>query len=373
MNKIGPKPFLSILGLFVASRVIIVFGFFIALHRYACYSVKGENFQYFGNKLLNSFGCWDSGWYINVAVNGYIKDPAAWGQSNYGFFPFYPMAMKAVALLVHDPFIAGIIVSNVLLLVGSFYLYLLCVKLYNNKLTAILAVATLYFFPGSYLLSGVFSESSFICFSIMCIYFFEKENYVLSGISGFLLTLTRPFGLLILLPLGLAYVVKHGLNFNAKSFYLILIPAGMLTFFAYCYFTTGDFLFYVHAKQIGWHTEYAKPWKVIETGLKATDNIYVKANTYYTIFWLGAVVLLIRFIPFYLVVWILLLILAPLSNGQVNLICMPRYILVCFPLFMMVAAFATRYKWAGGMLVLAVAIANIMLSVFFALGYQFAA
>lgn len=373
MDRINLNAFLRILGLFLISRLLLIVSFFVALNHFGNYSVRGNCFSYCHHKLLNSLGSWDTGWYINVARNGYIKEAFSWDQSNYGFFPFYPMAMRAVALVVHDPFIAGLVVSNFLLLAGSVFLYLLCLKLYRSNVTATLAVLLLYFFPGSYLLSGVFSESAFICFSLMCVYFFEVDNYLLSGISGFFLTLTRPFGLLIVLPFFLAYVVKNGVNFRAKSLFLILIPMGMFSFFAYCYFTTGDFLFYVHAKQIGWHTEYARPWEVLMAGLKTTDDPYIRFNSFYTLFWLMIPLFLIRYMPFYLWIWVLLLIITPLSNGKVNLICMPRYILVCFPLFMMVAAFATRHKRAGGLFIFLLAFINIILSGFFALGYQFTA
>ena len=372
MKKPDFLTIIKICGLFIVSRLLILASFFIALHKYISYSVKGGNFHYFKNELINCFGCWDSGWYLNVATNGYIKEPMMWGQSNYGFFPFYPWAMRIVAVVVHDPFIAGLIVSNLLLLTGSFFLYMLCIKLYQSKRIAMLAVGLLYFFPGSYLLSGVFSESAFLCFSVMCVYFFETDNYLLCGISGFFLTLTRPFCILILLPLFISYIYRYGIQFRAISILLVLIPLGTISFFAYCYFTTGDFLFYVHAKQIGWHTEYAKPWKVLIAGLKTTDDNYIRFNSFYTLFWLALMVLLIRYIPFYLFVWIVLLIVAPLSNGRVNLICMPRYILVCFPLIMMIAAWASKYR-LGWLVYLLFAVVNLILSGFFALGYQFTA
>jgi hypothetical protein len=345
--------------------------FFIALHHYDAYAVNGGNFQYCKSKLLNCLGNWDSGWYLNVAKNGYVSDTINGGQSNYGFFPFYPVAIKLLGLLIHNNFVAGIIISNLLLLISSMYLFLLSLNFYQNRSIALMAVGILFFFPGSYLLSGVYSESAFICFSIMSIYFFEKRDYALCGISGFFLTLTRPFGVLILVPLFLRYVSKYGIDFKPKVIYLALIPLGMFSFFTYCYLTTGDFLLYVHAKETGWGTKYAIPWQVLIQGLRTTDH-YLYFNALYTLTIVVLSVFLMSYGPLYFLLWVLLLIIAPLSNGIVNLVCMPRYILVCFPLFMMLAAFATKQKW-GWVLIFLLAAINFFLSGYFQLGYEFTA
>jgi Gpi18-like mannosyltransferase len=228
----------------------------ISSHQFSANSVRGAAFQYCSNHFLNCLGCWDSGWYLNVAKNGYTFLSSCQDQTAFGFFPLYPMAMRLLGAVIGDQFIAGIIISNLLLFIASFFLFLLSDRICQNKKTAMLSVLILYFFPGSYLLSGVFSESAFICFSVMCFYYFETDDYALCGISGFFLTLTRPFGVLILLPLCLRYMQRNGLQFRLRSLFLLLIPMGILSFFAYCYFMTGDFLFYVHAKQLGWNNNY---------------------------------------------------------------------------------------------------------------------
>lgn len=371
MEKIGINSFLKICGLFAISRLLILFAFIIALHYYQAESVKNSAFRYSDNKILNCLGCWDSGWYLNIATNGYSFKSTCNDQTAFGFFPFYPISMKVLGRLTGDNYLAGIILSNLFLFLSSLFLFLLSLRIYQNRNTAMLAVLVLYFFPGSYLLSGIFSESAFMCLSIMCIYFFEADDYFLCGISGFLLTLTRPFGLLILLPLGLRYIFKNGLPFKIPVLYLLLVPMGIISFFAYCYFVTGDFLFYIHSKQTGWDIKNTLPWSTLASGLKAPEP-YLRFNSIYTCIGLLMTLVLFRYVPFYLSIWTLLLIITPLSNGSANLICMVRYTIVCFPLFMMLAAFTGRYK-AGWLLIIPISIMNLILSVFFALGYQFTA
>jgi hypothetical protein len=371
MGKIGVNVFFRILGLFISSRVLILLCFIFAIHNFKALEVKSQGYQYSNNKVLNCLGCWDSGWYLYVANCGYDKGTVP-GNSNYGFFPLYPATMKLAGIPFNNNFIGGIISANGFLLLASFFIYLLCLEVYRNKKTAMIAVIVLCFFPGSYLLSGAFSEAPFICFSLMCIYFFERKGYGLSGLSGFLLSLTRPFGVLILVPLMLRYVFINGLKFRAKALYLLLIPVGIIGFFLFCYFTTGDLLKYVHDKQIMWHTSTSNPLTILFDGIVRPANYYLLFNACYALVMFVVSLLLINYIPFYLWVWNLLLIVAPLTNGSVNLVCMPRYLLVGFPVMMAIAAYTQKKGW-GWLLIFILAITNFVLGVYFALGYQFAA
>src|SRR5438477_8148402 len=49
---------------------------------------------------------WDSGHFTAIASNGY---DVAWRTA---FFPLFPLLERGVAFLTHDPFIAGLIISN---------------------------------------------------------------------------------------------------------------------------------------------------------------------------------------------------------------------------------------------------------------------
>src|SRR5260370_12345791 len=56
--------------------------------------------------LVHSWFRWDSGHFVLIATQGYTP----WWET--AFFPLYPLLASAGALLTHDPFVAGLIVSN---------------------------------------------------------------------------------------------------------------------------------------------------------------------------------------------------------------------------------------------------------------------
>src|SRR5258708_21183637 len=56
--------------------------------------------------LWHAWYRWDSGHFTAIASNGY---DGAWRTA---FFPLFPLLERAGAFLTHDPFIAGLIISN---------------------------------------------------------------------------------------------------------------------------------------------------------------------------------------------------------------------------------------------------------------------
>ncbi|HWC66127.1 MAG TPA: hypothetical protein VG777_08590, partial [Thermoanaerobaculia bacterium] len=54
---------------------------------------------------------WDSGWYYGIATLGYRYDPAH-PQNSIGFYPLYPVIVRAVSSALHTPvFETGIAIS----------------------------------------------------------------------------------------------------------------------------------------------------------------------------------------------------------------------------------------------------------------------
>src|SRR3989338_177663 len=77
-------PMKDILGIFVISRVLILFiGYLSNL-----VIIKGEHFNS-PRSLLDLFFSWDSGWYLDIVKNGYFYIPGK--ESSVAFFPLYPI------------------------------------------------------------------------------------------------------------------------------------------------------------------------------------------------------------------------------------------------------------------------------------------
>src|SRR5439155_24544699 len=113
--------------------------------------VIGQPYGYFSHTVLaKPFGVlavWDGIWYRRVAVYGYLFVPGH--QSDTAFFPLYPLLLRIVHLTGLPLDAAGLLLSNLLLLVALLVLYelgLVLLPAADARRAAIFAAV----FPSSY-------------------------------------------------------------------------------------------------------------------------------------------------------------------------------------------------------------------------------
>jgi len=290
---------------------------------------------------LDIWGVWDTGWYVNIATNGYSSQlssaPATLDQANYAFFPLYPMLMHYLGIIIGDNFVSGIIVSNCSFIIGSIAFYRLMRRHYDEE-TALRGIKYLFLFPTAFILSGVFSESTFFMLLILCVFYGEQQKWILAGIAGFFLSLTRFVGVLVILPLIIGYLKSVNWSFKKVSpsmLPIILIPAGLLAFSFYNYLLTGDFLAFVHI-QSSWGRSLVNPIVKLYLHLLYYD-VYESFISGFTIIWLGLLIIFSRklLLPYFLIAFLFTMI--PLFTGVAS---MPRFLLVVFPIYIILAELA---------------------------------
>lgn len=298
---------------------------------------------------LDMWGVWDSYWYMDIVQNGYstagrlAEFP---DQTNLVFFPLYPLLMKLFSYLTGgNYFIAGLLVSNVCLLVSCYLLYLL-VKLEQGRKVARHSVKYLLLFPVSFILSGLFTESLYLCLTLLCFYLARKRQWWLAGACGAALSATRTLGVLIVLPLAFEYM--RSLRFRPKairwnSLFILLVPIGLAAFSYYSYRITGDFLFF-KTNQAAWNREVTNPiWALLQAAGQVASEQSVKRllEICFCLAGLGVLMRFYRALGFSYWLFGMYSILVPLSAGIAS---MPRFTLPIFPLYIGLALLAGR-RW----------------------------
>ncbi|MEI7803607.1 MAG: hypothetical protein WCI97_13215 [Bacteroidota bacterium] len=291
--------------------------------------------KYSDNKVLNLCGYADSGYYLSIANDGYtINKSNNQISSNYSFLPLYPILIYLLGFIFHSNYLAAIAISNIALFVSCYFLFYFTKNFFDENI-AYRSIGLLLLYPTSYLLSGVFSESLFLMFGVLTFYFANKQQWVQSSLSAALMSVTRPFGLVVILPLLIFYLQKNGFKKLSRVLWFSLIPFGILIYIFYCYQTTGDPLIYFHHKKEMWHVTFSSPLATIRWGLLESPGLDFQFTTIFTII---ALLISLSFLfkkkTVSLAIWSLLLILIPLTYGNVNVVCMFRYILVAFPLLL---------------------------------------
>ncbi len=251
----------DILSLFCGSRVILTVIAWFAPY----FSPNGDYQRYIDQgfflspKWLIDIWCrWDSEWQFSITKWGYVapEDLTA-GYSNIAFFPLYPYLVRVLTFWLPERFqtesvylLVGLILSNLFFLLGLYGLIQLGRMLYREE-SLRRAVTLIFCLPCAFYFSAYYSESLFFCLIIYALYFAEKEHWCLSAIAAALAALTRPHGVLLLLPIIRIYLSKRGRDLRKIGFswlWYLLVPAGICAYFFGLYRLTGDFFAFFKAQ-----------------------------------------------------------------------------------------------------------------------------
>jgi hypothetical protein len=154
--------------------------------------------------LWDRFARWDSGWYHDIAANGYRYVEG--GRSNLAFFPVYPQLMgiagRALGGAQQDFYFAGILITWLSFAIAMPLLY----RLARLDLPADAALrATIYaaVFPSAYFFGVVYSEALFLLTLVSAALAFRTRHWALGALAAAVMTATRVNGVMFLPALAL--------------------------------------------------------------------------------------------------------------------------------------------------------------------------
>ncbi|SRR5581483_2880650 len=182
-----------------------------------------DNKPYLLDPFLNTQVSWDSEYYISISIAGY-DDPASRTVRtrdgsrlplNYAFFPLYPMAMRVVmaplSLLgltsVATSTLAGVLISLLGTLGAMVALYYL-VRSDMDESGSIRTAYYLLIFPTGFFLAQVYTEGLFVGLAFGCLAALKCRRFALAAALAALAAWTRAVGVLLFVPLGLAWIVE---------------------------------------------------------------------------------------------------------------------------------------------------------------------
>jgi hypothetical protein len=299
----------------------------------------------------NLFTAWerfDALWFLRIADSGYRL-----GDGSAAFFPLYPLAIRAVSvLLLGRPFAASVLVSNAAFLGALVVTYRLTAMELDER-RARTTVVLLAFFPTSYFFLMPYSESLFLLLTVSAFWGARRGRWLLAGACGALAALTRSVGI-VLMP-ALAFEALHRRAEGRGRAWPGLAAAGAtglgtLAYLGWWQARTGTLLA-PFSKQENWQREFSWPWVSLWNGTRTAFRLIGTASGgYWLVDWLVVVPVLglaayamTRYRPSY-GVYLLGSLLIPLTFvfDDRPLMSMPRFVLCLFPAFWAAAELAER-------------------------------
>ena len=199
-----------------------------------------------------TLGRWDGRWYRMIARSGYLLVPGR--QSDPAFFPLYPILLRGVHALGVGWGMAGLLLSNVALLLGLALFYLLTRDLFGHPL-AKRATIYLAIFPLGYVFSMTYPESLVLVLVIAAPVAALRRRWWIAAACAGAAALARPEALFLALPLaGLAWDQRRTLGpaERGAAIAAVVAPAAALVSYPlYLWTVLYDPLAWSHA-QAAW-------------------------------------------------------------------------------------------------------------------------
>lgn len=313
------------------------------------------------NRSVSYLKTWDAQHYLFIAKFGYKEN----NESNR-FFPLYPLAIWLFNNVIHNLPLSGLIVSNLFSILSAILLYKIVIIIFNNRAKAFWSVFFLFAFPTAFFLSAIYSESLFIFLILLFFYLIQKKKLLLSLIPAFLLPLSRPNGIFIILPL-LTYIFltkKHNLTFNFPTFnkpikilfpldyFLLIVPVlGIGFYFLLMYFFLKDPFagFSGHALVSTWDPRILiDPASIVKNLFSANLVLHGFGNSIidrvFFVLFLISLPFVYQKVPKPFFVYSLCIVLTPFLGSFMSY---TRYVLMAFPVFIMLASYLDEDKYIG--------------------------
>jgi len=314
----------------------------------------GARFPYFQERLITSgfphfiwsFGNFDGVHYLGIAKDGYAY------QFTQVFFPLYPVLIRLASYITLGNFLlSGLLISNAAFLFGLIIFFKFVREIYSQKI-ALWSCLFLLTFPTSYYFGAIYTEGLFFLLVISAFYLFYKKRILLASIIGSFASLARLTGLFLAPSLALKRDFKSLIP-------ILIIPVGFLIYVLYLKIEFNNPLYFLSAQSIFGQERLTNGvvllpqvfWRYLK--ILATTHGLIFANAAFellsTVF--ALTLLLIAYkqsfstnkrsfssnkkIKIEWLVFSLIAILVPTLTG--TLASMPRYILVAFPIYIILA------------------------------------
>lgn len=287
---------------------------------------------------------WDACWYEVIAAHGYPR-----GQNAVNFFPLLPLAIKVASFpLGGNLTLSALAVSGIAYIAAMTGLYHLICRDFDEEV-ARRTVLYCSVFPTAFFFFAGFTEALFLALAVWAIFAARQGRWALAAPFALAIGLTRPQGILLAAPLGWEFARQWWDWRRAGKSWRYQLPAAFVPFlplYGFLLFVTYSDIFVgktpLETQQGAWGNKVVPPWAAMAASwrhLRARGDLIETANLTMLVLFTLILILGIRRLPLTYSLYAApqLLLTASHHNFLAPLLGTVRYVLVLFPVFVVVA------------------------------------
>lgn len=283
----------------------------------------------------NVFAAWDGQWYLAIAERGYHAAPLVAPRGfDYAFFPLWPALIWIASLGPWPGWVAAVALANTFFILAAVLVWRLLADVFGPTI-ATRGTALLAFAPPAFVFSLIYTESLFVMLSAAALLGMRRGSRWAVP-AAFLVGLTRVTALAVGAAAAVGVVRRAGRTRRAALASGAAVALALLAWAAYDAHLTGDWLGFVHA---------SADWVPGTAGLPALARELTRLSpsqvprlAFVLVMAVASVRLL--WVDLELAAYALTCIVLGIGFGVVW--SLPRFALVAFPAFGVVAGWAGR-------------------------------
>lgn len=324
---------------------------------------------------LYSWANFDGVHYLTIAEHGYIGT-----GSIQAFFPFFPYVLLHTLRLLFgsqlNTLLIGLLITNISFYILAITWFYFVKKLFSTKI-AWYSFVVLLLFPTSFFFVSFYSESLFLLFVLAAFFAALKKNWFLAGIFAFVASATRVVGVFLVPALlielflqNTTFVLnkKETLISNGKTFFhsfinflkehilqicwLMLSASGVLLYMAFLNKVFNDPLYFVHVQASFGSGRTSSSLVMYPQVAYRALHILLTARPFDLKYWsyvqefvvgtlgLASIIWAAKYTKISYLFFSLCAFIIPTLTGTFS--SMPRYILVCFPVYLILSQFVAK-------------------------------
>lgn len=205
---------------------------------------------------------WDTGWYLHISEAGYFS------TASTAFFPLYPALIEVLSGGASEGTRLGVAlaINNLGALLGFVALSGLAGMELGGEEAAGRTLRMAAAYPFALFYFAGYTDGLFFGLATASLLLARRGDWLPCAGLAFLAALTRPTGLILVLPIAWEYSRRHRLALSLPGLAAILAAplavAGYMAFLAYRF---GDPLLFAKAQSEVWHRHPGLPWDTLVT------------------------------------------------------------------------------------------------------------
>lgn len=210
-----------------------------------------------------------SGWYRAIAQFGYGD------VQRTAFFPLYPLLIHLGMLVASgQALLVALVLSNLAALAAFIGVALLAAG-EGGPAVGLTSVRIFAAYPLAFFLAAPYSESLFVAFAVLTLYFARRGRWFPAAACAFFATLAHLTGVVLILPITWEFTRQHGWwraggiraqlrdarGLGALLAVLMATPVAVLSYMAYLGVRLGNPTAFLDAEHQYWYHTTVPPWQ----------------------------------------------------------------------------------------------------------------